>query len=77
MPGPTPMARRKDALVGVSEMVLAVNRIGMSNQPYACATVGMMQVSPNSRNVIPGQGVLHRRFPPSRRRHRCSRWARS
>jgi len=52
--GPTPMPRRKDALVGVSHMVLAVNRIGMANQPYACATVGMMQVSPNSRNVIPG-----------------------
>ena len=40
---------------GVSQMVLAVNRIGMANQPYACATVGMMQVSPNSRNVIPGK----------------------
>jgi N-carbamoyl-L-amino-acid hydrolase len=53
--GPTPMPRRKDALVGVSQMVLAVNRIGMANQPYACATVGMMQVSPNSRNVIPGK----------------------
>ena len=53
--GPTPMPRRKDALVGVSEMVLAVNRIGMENQPNACATVGMMQVSPNSRNVIPGK----------------------
>jgi N-carbamoyl-L-amino-acid hydrolase len=53
--GPTPMPRRKDALVGVSTMVLAVNRIGMANQPYACSTVGMMQVSPNSRNVIPGK----------------------
>jgi N-carbamoyl-L-amino-acid hydrolase len=53
--GPTPMPRRKDALVGVSEMVLAVNRIGLENQPYACATVGMMQVTPNSRNVIPGK----------------------
>jgi N-carbamoyl-L-amino-acid hydrolase len=53
--GPTPMPRRKDALVGVSEMVLAVNRIGLDNQPNACATVGMVQVSPNSRNVIPGK----------------------
>jgi len=53
--GPTPMERRKDALVGVSEMVLAVNRIGMANLPNACATVGMMQVMPNSRNVIPGK----------------------
>jgi N-carbamoyl-L-amino-acid hydrolase len=53
--GPTPMPRRKDALVGVSEMVLAVNRIGLENKPNGCATVGMMQVSPNSRNVIPGK----------------------
>jgi N-carbamoyl-L-amino-acid hydrolase len=53
--GPTPMERRRDALVGAARMVEAVNRIGMGNRPDACATVGMMQVSPNSRNVIPGQ----------------------
>jgi N-carbamoyl-L-amino-acid hydrolase len=53
--GPTPMERRKDALVATSEMVLAVNRIGMANLPNACATVGMLQNSPNSRNVIPGK----------------------
>ncbi len=53
--GPTPMKRRKDALVGASRLVGHVNRIGLANQPYACATVGMMQVSPNSRNVIPGK----------------------
>jgi len=53
--GPTPMERRKDALVGASRMVGEVNRIGMANLPNACATVGMMQVSPNSRNVIPGK----------------------
>jgi beta-ureidopropionase / N-carbamoyl-L-amino-acid hydrolase len=53
--GPTPMRRRKDALVGAARLVTAVNRIGLENQPYACATVGMMQVSPNSRNTIPGK----------------------
>jgi beta-ureidopropionase / N-carbamoyl-L-amino-acid hydrolase len=53
--GPTPMRRRKDALVGASRLVTAVNRIGLDHQPYACATVGMMQVSPNSRNTIPGK----------------------
>src|SRR5467141_1253582 len=53
--GPTPMPRRKDALVGVARMVSTVNRIGLANPPYACATVGMLQVSPNSRNVIPGK----------------------
>jgi beta-ureidopropionase / N-carbamoyl-L-amino-acid hydrolase len=53
--GPTPMAVRRDALVGAAEIVGAVNRIGHEFQPGACSTVGMMQVSPNSRNVIPGE----------------------
>ena len=35
-------------------MVGEVNRIGLANQPNACATVGLLNVSPNSRNVIPG-----------------------
>ncbi|MEP3246134.1 MAG: Zn-dependent hydrolase [Sneathiella sp.] len=53
--GPTPMARRKDALVAASKIVTEVNRIGLDNQPYACATVGLLQNSPNSRNTIPGE----------------------
>ena len=53
--GPTPMRRRRDALVGASRMVDAVNRIGLDHQPNACATVGMLKVSPNSRNTIPGR----------------------
>lgn len=56
--GPTPMARRRDALVGAADVVRAVNRIGFDFQPDACATVGMMQVHPNSRNVIPGRVFL-------------------
>ncbi|MBL8837817.1 MAG: Zn-dependent hydrolase [Alphaproteobacteria bacterium] len=52
--GPTPMRRRKDALVGASRMVEVVNRIGLAHD-LACATVGFMQVSPNSRNTIPGR----------------------
>ncbi|WP_163577251.1 Zn-dependent hydrolase [Halomonas faecis] len=53
--GPTPMPSRRDALLGAARIVDMVNRIGMDNQPNACATVGLMQVFPNSRNVIPGQ----------------------
>lgn len=53
--GPTPMTRRRDALVGAARIVEAVNRIGHAHQPYACATVGLMQIHPNSRNVIPGK----------------------
>src|SRR5690606_24589695 len=53
--GPTPMKRRRDALVGASRIIDAVNRIGLDNQPGACATVGHLEVRPNSRNTIPGQ----------------------
>ncbi len=53
--GPTPMPTRRDALLGAARAVEAVNRIGMSHQPTACATVGLIQAQPNSRNVIPGQ----------------------
>jgi N-carbamoyl-L-amino-acid hydrolase len=56
--GPTPMPRRKDALVGAALIVGEVNRIGHAHAPHACATVGHMQVRPNSRNVIPGQVFL-------------------
>jgi beta-ureidopropionase / N-carbamoyl-L-amino-acid hydrolase len=53
--GPTPMPRRRDALVGAARMIDAVNRIGHMHSPFACATVGFVQVSPNSRNTIPGR----------------------
>ena len=53
--GPTPMRIRKDALLGAARIVDAVNRIGLDNAPVACATVGMLEVYPNSRNVIPGR----------------------
>jgi beta-ureidopropionase / N-carbamoyl-L-amino-acid hydrolase len=53
--GPTPMPRRRDALVGAARMIDAVNRIGHAHAPLACATVGFVQVGPNSRNTIPGR----------------------
>ena len=56
--GPTPMPVRKDALLGASRIVDAVNRVGLAHPPVACATVGLMQVFPNSRNVIPGRVFL-------------------
>ena len=33
----------------------SVDRIGHAHAPYACATVGFIQSSPNSRNTIPGK----------------------
>src|SRR5262249_39309523 len=56
--GPTPMPRRRDALVGAARMIDAVNKVGHAHAPYACATVGFVEVSPNSRNTIPGRVFL-------------------
>ena len=56
--GPTPMSLRKDALVGAAKIVQHVNQIGNKFSPLACATVGVLNVSPNSRNVIPGKVFL-------------------
>ena len=49
------MHLRKDALVGASVIVGAVNRAALGHQPHACGTVGCLQAYPGSRNVIPGE----------------------
>ncbi|MBK1697392.1 Zn-dependent hydrolase [Rhodovibrio salinarum] len=56
--GPTPMDRRRDALVGAAQVIDLVNRIGLERAPDARATVGQIDVHPNSRNVIPGEVFL-------------------
>ncbi|MFV0294521.1 MAG: Zn-dependent hydrolase [Hyphomicrobiaceae bacterium] len=56
--GPTPMARRHDALLGAARIIERVNAIGHAHDPAACATCGMIEVHPNSRNVIPGSVFL-------------------
>jgi N-carbamoyl-L-amino-acid hydrolase len=53
--GPTPMRLRRDALVAASKMVAEINALAYQYQPDGRATVGFMQVKPNSRNVIPGE----------------------
>jgi N-carbamoyl-L-amino-acid hydrolase len=52
--GATPMRLRRDALVGASHMVAAINQIGWQHAPDAVATVGLIESKPNSRNVVPG-----------------------
>ncbi len=56
--GPTPMNLRQDALLAASMLVQDVNRIALSESPHGRGTVGSMRVSPNSRNVIPGQVIF-------------------
>jgi N-carbamoyl-L-amino-acid hydrolase len=56
--GPTPMPVRRDALLGAGKVIQLVNEIGLKHAPLAVSTVGMLNVFPNSRNVIPGKVFL-------------------
>ncbi|MCW5729736.1 MAG: Zn-dependent hydrolase [Alphaproteobacteria bacterium] len=51
--GTTPMARRRDAMLGCGRMMERINRIALDHPP-GVSTVGLVKVSPNSRNTIPG-----------------------
>ncbi|MBS1092100.1 allantoate amidohydrolase [Gluconobacter sp. Dm-74] len=53
--GTTPMTMRRDALTAVAEMILAVERHGRSGGATQVATVGQVEVVPNTSNVIPGE----------------------
>jgi N-carbamoyl-L-amino-acid hydrolase len=53
--GPTPMHLRRDALQVATSIMQEVVAIANRYPPYGRGTVGMVQVFPNSRNVIPGQ----------------------
>jgi len=53
--GPTPLALRHDAMLAAARMVEAVNQIARDEAPHGRGTVGYLQVTPNSRNVIPGR----------------------
>ena len=53
--GPTPMALRKDALLAATRIMQDVVAAAHRHPPHGRGTVGMVQVFPNSRNVIPGR----------------------
>jgi N-carbamoyl-L-amino-acid hydrolase len=55
--GATPMHLRKNALLGAAALIQAIDRIGHGHKP-GVATVGLMEVRPNSRNVVPGEVFL-------------------
>ncbi len=56
--GPTPLAMRRDALLGAARLIAAVRRIAEDHPDEARGTVGQLDVTPNSRNVIPGRVAL-------------------
>ncbi|MBV0893522.1 Zn-dependent hydrolase [Paracoccus sp. Z118] len=51
--GSTPMNLRRNALVGMAQVIEGIDRIARSHKD-AVGTIGFLQVSPNSHNVIPG-----------------------
>jgi len=53
--GPTPMPLRRDALYGATFLMQEVVRIGREFAPHGRGTVGVVNVHPASRNVIPGR----------------------
>lgn len=53
--GTTPMNRRKNALLGAARAVERIDRIANAHPPLAVGTVGLLQVKPNSPNVVPGE----------------------
>lgn len=53
--GTTPMGSRRDASTAFAELALAVEQIGIAHNPDGRATIGMAQVIPGSRNVVPGR----------------------
>jgi len=53
--GTTPMNHRLDALLGMARVAEAVNALGLAQGDEGRATIGMVKVFPNSRNVVPGR----------------------
>jgi allantoate deiminase len=67
--GTVPVGMRKDALVGASEMIQAIERIALQYDAIV-ATVGKLSVLPGASNVIPGvvEGTLDVRSIDDERR---------
>ena len=53
--GTTPMPARKDALTAAARMAVQLEEITLAHAPHAVGTIGQFDVSPNSRNTIPGE----------------------
>lgn len=56
--GSTPMPMRRNAGLAMARIIQLVDEIAWAHQPGAAGAVGHLNISPNSRNVIPGQAVF-------------------
>ena len=52
--GTTPMPLRRDALIALSELALAIEQAAITHGPNAVATIGEVKIENASRNVVPG-----------------------
>ena len=53
--GATPMHLRRNALLGAARMIERIDAIAHEHAPTAVGSVGLVEVRPNSRNVVPGE----------------------
>ena len=52
--GSTPMGMRRNALLGMAQVIQGIDRIAKAHEG-AVGTIGFLEISPNSHNVIPGE----------------------
>ncbi|MFO7771672.1 MAG: M20/M25/M40 family metallo-hydrolase, partial [Roseovarius gahaiensis] len=56
--GSTPMPMRRNAGLAMARVLEKVEEIALSHAPDAVGAAGHIDISPNSRNVIPGKAVF-------------------
>lgn len=56
--GPTPMERREDALLGAAYLIEAIRDLSARAGDTLYTSVGRIEVTPNSPNIVPGEVVL-------------------
>jgi len=60
--GTTPMPMRADALLTAASIITLVNDVALNFAPDGLGTVGLIENSPNSRNVVPGSVFMTMEF---------------
>ncbi|MFD1707413.1 Zn-dependent hydrolase [Siminovitchia sediminis] len=56
--GPTPMSMRKDALYAASKLIQLIRETVITENEEATATVGRIEIKPNSINCVPGEVIF-------------------
>ncbi len=56
--GSTPMDMRRNAGLGMAQVIAVVDTIARRHAPHAVGSVGHAVVFPNSRNIVPGRAVF-------------------